>query len=219
MRKARSQRGFKHSLDDRMTERLTAIFPFLLLAALAAITFWLDQMVQPPPRGPDGTNRHDPDYIVDNLSARTTNEAGNTAYTLFAVRMVHYPDDDTTFLTRPRFVSYRYGQAPVTITSNEALVSSDGENVYFKDAVKVTRAAYGNHSEMVLQTSYLHVIPDENIAKTDRPVTITDASTVVNAIGLELNSETRVLKLHSRVKGTYDPGKAPKNNEKAQAEQ
>lgn len=201
-----------------MTERLTAIFPFLLLAALAALTFWLDQVVQPPPRGSDGKSRHDPDYIVDNLSALSTNEAGNAAYTLFAARMVHYPDDDTTLLTRPRLISYRSVQAPVTITANEALVSSNGENVYFKNDVKVTRAAYGDHSEMVMLTTYLHVIPDDNIAKTDRPVTITDASTVVNAIGLELNSETRVLKLHSRVRGTYDPGKAPKDHAKAQAE-
>jgi len=201
-----------------MTERLTAIFPFLLLAALAALTFWLDHVVQPPPRGPDGKSRHDPDYIVDNLSALSTNEAGNAAYTLFAARMVHYPDDDTTLLTRPRLISYRSVQAPVTITANEALVSSNGENVYFKNDVKVTRAAYGDHSEMVMLTTYLHVIPDDDIAKTDRPVTITDASTVVNAIGLELNSGTRVLKLHSRVRGTYDPGKAPKDHAKAQTE-
>jgi lipopolysaccharide export system protein LptC len=200
-----------------MIERLTATFPVLLLAAVAALTFWLDQVVQPLLQGADGTSRHDPDYIVENLSALSTNEAGDAAYTLFATRMVHYPDDDTTLLTRPRLISYRSAEAPMTITANEALVSGNGENVYFKDEVKVTRAAYGDHSEMVMVTTYLHVIPDDNIAKTDRPVTITDASTVVNAVGLELNSETRILKLHSRVRGTYDPGKAPKDDEKTQA--
>ena len=199
-------------------ERLPAIFPVLLLGALAALTFWLDQVVQPPPRAPDGASRHDPDYIVENLTALSTNEAGKAAYTLSAAKMVHYPDDDTTHLTQPRLISYRSVEAPVTITSKEALVSSNGENVFFKDDVKVTRAAYGDQSEMVMVTTYLHVIPDDNIAKTDRPVTITDAATVVNAVGLELNSETRILKLHSRVRGTYDPGKAPKNHEKDEAE-
>jgi lipopolysaccharide export system protein LptC len=107
-------------------------------------------------------------------------------------------------------VSYRSAQAPLTITSREALVSSNGENVYFRDDVKLTRAAYADHSEMVMRTTYLHVVPEDNVAKTDRPVTITDAATVVEAVGLELNSETRVLKLLSRVRGTYDPNKAPK---------
>ena len=196
-----------------MLERLTGLFPFLLLAAIAALTFWLDRYMQPLPRPADGATRHDPDYIVEKLSAVRTNEAGVAVYTLAATRMVHYPDDDTTHLTRPRLVSYRSAQAPLTITSNDALVSSNGENVYFRDDVKVTRAAYGNNSEMVMRTTFLHVIPDDSIAKTDRPVTITDAATVVEAVGLELNSETRVLKLHSRVRGTYDPNKAPKNQQ------
>ena len=196
-----------------MTEKLTGAFPFLLLAALAALTFWLDRFVQPPPRVSDAATRHDPDYIVDNLTAIRTNSAGQATYRLSAARMVHYPDDDTTLLTRPRLVSYRDTHSPVTITATDALVSSNGENVYFKDDVKVTRAAYGDQSEMVMRTTYLHVIPDESIAKTDRPVTITDATTVVNAVGLELNSDTRILKLHSRVRGTYDPSKATKKGE------
>jgi len=57
----------------------------------------------------------------------------------------------------------------------------------------------------VLETSYLHVIPDANIAKTDKPVTIKDATAVVEASGLELNSETRVLELQGRVRGTFEP--------------
>ena len=197
-----------------MFERLTAAFPFLLLATLAALTFWLDRIMQPLPRAPDASTRHDPDYIVDNLAAVRTNREGFTVYTLAAARMVHYPDDDTTHLTRPRFVSHRSAQAPLTITSSEALLSSNGENVYFKNDVTVTRAAYGEHSEMVMRTTYLHVIPDDSIARTDRPVTITDASTVVEAVGLELNSETRVLKLLSRVRGTYDSNKAPRTTDR-----
>jgi len=61
-----------------------------------------------------------------------------------------------------------------------------------------------------VRTAFLHVIPDENIARTDRTVTITDAATTVTAVGLELNSDTRVIKLLSNVRGTYDPNKAPR---------
>jgi lipopolysaccharide export system protein LptC len=190
-------------------ERLTSWFPFALLAGLAALTFWLDRMVQLSPGASQAASRHDPDYMVDQLKAARTDEAGKVVYTLDSERMVHYPDDDTTHLTAPRFVSLR-SQAPVTITAREGLVSSNGDNVYFKEDVKVTRAPYADRSEMVMRTTFLHVIPDDNIAKTDRPVTITDAATVVHAVGLEMNSETRVLKLFSKVRGTYDPNLAPK---------
>ena len=195
-----------------MLERLTTWFPFALLVGLAALTFWLDRVVQPAQPPSQMAGRHDPDYIVDKLKAARTNETGAVIYTLAAERMVHYPDDDTTVLTLPRFVSLRSKQAPVTITAREGLLSSNGENVYFKEDVTVTRAAYADRSEMVMRTTWLHIIPDDNVAKTDRPVTITDAATVVNAVGLEMNSDTRVLKLHSRVRGTYDPNLAPKKS-------
>lgn len=191
-----------------MNDRLTAWFPLVLLAALAGLTFWLDSFVRPPPSGAGAAARHDPDYIVDGLSAVRTDANGRVQYSLAAERMVHYPDDDTTRLQRPRFVSYATAQAPVTITAREGLVSSEGENLYFNDDVVVMRAPYARRSEMVVRTSYLHVVPDSNLARTDRPVTITDANTIVEAIGLELNTETQVLRLLSRVKGTYyDPNK------------
>lgn len=186
-----------------MSDRLTAWFPLALLALLAALTFWLDSFVQPPASGAGAAMRHDPDYIVQGLSAVRMDADGSVKYSLAAERMVHYPDDDTTHLRRPRFVSYATAQAPVTIVSREGLVSSEGENIYFHDDVVVTRAPYANRGELVMRTSYLHVVPDSNIAKTDRPVTITDANTTVHAVGLELNSETQVLRLLSRVKGTY----------------
>lgn len=192
-----------------MNERLTAWFPLLLLAALAALTFWLDRFVQPPGSTRGVAARHDPDYIVARLAAVRMAPDGRIKHTLTAEKMVHYPDDDSTHLQSPRFVSYAAVQSPVTITASEALVSREGENIYFHNNVHVTRAPYADKSELVVRTSFLHVIPDDNIARTDRAVTISDANTIVNAVGLELNSETRVLKLLSRVKGTYhEPNKS-----------
>lgn len=186
-----------------MNDKLTAWFPLLLLAVLAVLTFWLDRAVQPP-GARNGTARHDPDYIVERLSAVRMAPDGNVMHTLTAKEMIHYPDDDSTHLQMPEFVSLTSPGAPMTIISREALVSKDGENVFFKDGVRVTRGAYADKSEMVMETSYLHVIPDKHIAKTDRPVTITDANTIVKSIGLELNNETRILKFESQVRAIYE---------------
>ena len=93
---------------------------------------------------------------------------------------------------------------------NQAVVSTNGEHVYFQDDVRVTRSASGDSSELVMRTAFLHVMPEDRLARTDRTVTITDAATTVTAVGLELNSETREIKLLSNVRGTYDPNKAPR---------
>ena len=190
-----------------MNERFAAWFPLLLLALLAALTFWIDRTVRPTPPAPDGMTRHDPDFIAEKLYAIRMTPTGKIKHALSAEKMIHYPDDDTTHLASPVFTSYAAPNSPLAITAKEGLVSSEGENVYFRNNVRAVRAPYDNKSELVVQTNYLHIIPDDNIAKTDQPVTITDANIVVDAIGLELNSETRILKLHSRVRGTYEQNK------------
>jgi lipopolysaccharide export system protein LptC len=191
-------------------ERITTVLPLILVGMLVAFTFWLDRLAQPVALGSGAAIRHDPDYMVDGLSAMRMSDSGAARYTLSAAKMVHYPDDDTTLLTTPRLVNLGVAKAPVTITSNQAVVSSNGEHVYFQDDVRVTRAAFGDSSELLLRTAFLHVIPDDNLAMTDRAVTITDAATTVTAVGLELNSETRVMKLLAKVRGTYDPNKSPR---------
>lgn len=186
-----------------MGDRFSGWFPLLLLAVLAGVTLWLDHIVQPP-AGPRVTASGEPDYIVDGLSALRMDEEGRVKHTLRAKKMTHYPEDDLTLLVEPTLVTYTEGRSPVTVTARHARVSGNGENVYFEDGVRVVRAPQGNRTELVVETNYLHVMPDANIAKTDRPVTIRDAAAVVVASGLELNSESRVLRLQGRVKGTYD---------------
>lgn len=192
----------------RAMPRLSGLFPLLLLAVLAALTFWLNQAMQPDIT-PVENQRQDPDYIVDKVTAHRMDASGNIKHTLRARRLTHYPHDDSTHLVEPHFTSHASARAPMSITSRTARVSSGGEHVYFETDVRAVRAAYGENSEMVMETSFLHVTPDANTARTDRPVTITDANTVAHAIGLELNSETRIIKFLSNFRGTYhDPDRA-----------
>lgn len=191
-----------HSMS--LGDRLGTWFPFVVLALLAALTFWLDRVVQPEPGARERNLRHAPDYIVYGLSGASLDGRGSVKHTLNAKQMTHFPDDDTTRLVDPKLVTFTESRVPITITSREATVSPNGEHIYFVDDVRVVRAQQGSQSELVLETSYLHVIPDDNVATTDRPVTIRNAAGVVTASGLELNSEARTLELRGRVKGIFN---------------
>lgn len=192
-----------------MRNRLTILMPLLLVGALAGFTFWLERIAQGPTRDVVGPSRHDPDYIVEKLTGVHMGETGAARYVLSAEKLVHYPDDDTTLLTAPKLVSYASPKATVTVTASDGVVSAKGDHVYFQDDVRVTRAAHEGASELVMRTTFLHVVPDQQIARTDRPVTIRDDANTVSAEGLEMNNETGVIKLLSNVRGSYDPGKAP----------
>jgi len=181
---------------------------------MVGLTFWLDRVLESSAPDIVGPSRSDPDFIVSNISAVSLGETGKTEHTLTAAKMVHYPEDDTTLVTEPKFVSYGATRAPVSITARQGIVSSKGDHVYFQDDVRVARAPYEDQSELILRTSFLHVIPDDHLAKTDRQVTILDDATVVTAVGLELNTKSHELKLLSNVRSTYDPTKAPPGGSK-----
>ena len=192
-----------------MMQRLSAWFPVMLLAAVAGVTVWLDRQLQPPEYPGESKARHDPDYIAENFSATRTGPDGTPRYTLSARRMVHYPDDDTTYLDAPKLVNFRDSRVAVTVTSKNAMLSSNGENVYLTDNVRLVRSAYADKSEMTMLTSYLHVVPDDDLAETDKPVQIQDANTLITSVGLEFNNRTRILKLLSNVRGRYEKPKPP----------
>lgn len=186
-----------------MNDRIATWFPLLILAVLAAVTFWLDRTITYTTNARALAARHDPDYIVNRLNAVSMDARGDVKQRLMAEEMRHFPDDDTTVLVKPRFVNFTPGRPSLTVTSETARISGDGKNIHFHDNVNVVRAAAPPRTELYLTTSYLHVIPETNVATTNRPVRIHDAYTVVDANGLELNGATRVLKLVGRVRGTY----------------
>jgi lipopolysaccharide export system protein LptC len=181
-------------------DRWRAWVPALLLSLLAALTWWLDQKVQPV--GPhDGGSSADPDFVAENFEAKRMNEDGSERYSVVAKKMEHYPVDNSAVLEEPRLTHFDPDKGPVSIRANSGVVSSNGETVDFRDAVQVRRAPFGGDPEMTLTTSFLHVIPDKDLVLTDREVTLTHGNSTLKSVGLEFNNKTRQLKLLSNVKG------------------
>lgn len=188
-----------------MYARPTILLPLVLLAILAMLTFWIDYSVQAPEPKIDGSNRHDPDYILNNFTTTRTDENGDLRYRLTAAEMRHYPDNDTTELEQPHFTRFDIGKPFTLIEGQKGLVSSNGEKIEFQDDVKVLRQAYNGKGEMVVLTDRLDVFPDEEIASTDRPVVITqEPKTVIHATGMIYNKKKQTVQLLHRVKAHYE---------------
>ena len=187
-----------------MNDRLVTWSPLILLAMLATMSFWLDRKVQPQAHAPDGSTRHDPDFIVEELSAVKMNPDGTRRYALAAKRLVHFPDDNSTQLELPRLVYFDYQRAPVTIHSETAESVQGGDDVFFRGDVQIIRSAYAGNAELGIFTSFLHVIPDRDLAETDKPVRMVEGSSTASSVGLEFNNLTREIKLLSEVKASYE---------------
>ena len=178
--------------------------PLGVLALLVGMTWWLDQLVQPPGTRADGKDRHDPDLIVERFSARKFGEDGRVLYAIVANRMVHYPDDNSAQLERIDFEAFEPRQPRVTIASDRGRLLEGGDKVWLEGNVVMVREADLRVAASTLRTDRLLVLPDEGIARTRERVLLENPAGRAEAAGLELNNRTRVLRL-DRVRATYQP--------------
>jgi lipopolysaccharide export system protein LptC len=188
-----------------MLARSTIFFPLVLAIALAIITFWINLTVEQQGPKIDGSNRHDPDYTMNNFVTTQTDVTGKLRYILAAAEMVHYPDDDSTVLQRPRFTQYTADKPYTQIEGLRAYVSSNGEEIELVDNVKVVRQAFEGKGEMQVLTEKLLILPNKDLVKTDSPVVITQApKTVIHATGMVYDKKKQTLTLKKRVKAHYE---------------
>jgi lipopolysaccharide export system protein LptC len=186
-----------------MKIRVANLLPIMLMLLLAALTLWLRITMEAPGNSSNGQQRHDPDAIIDNFTVTRLNEQGAPQYTLTATRMTHFTDDDSTELAAPQVVKRGEGPA-VTITAERGTVTRDGAEAYFHGNVLVVRAATAEREELQVRTDYLHVLAEQNIARTDRAVTITEGRSVLSGVGMEFDEKARQFALFSQVKGRFD---------------
>ncbi|MBL0142712.1 MAG: LPS export ABC transporter periplasmic protein LptC [Betaproteobacteria bacterium] len=175
--------------------RPSSWLPLGILGLLVALTWWLDQLVQPKGIRADAKLRHDPDLIVENFSARKFGEDGRTLYTLTARKMVHYPDDDSALMDKLALESFEPGQPRVTVASDKGRLLEGGDKIWFEGNVVLVREADERYEASTVTTERLLVLPDAGVARTTGPVLMVNPEARVEASGLELNNQTRILKL------------------------
>lgn len=183
----------------------TRLFPLLLMLALAALTFWLERTVREEEGVHPSLRRHDPDFVVDNLSHTRFNAQGVVESTLAAAKMIHYPDDESTDLIAPRVVQAKPNEPRVTLTADRGALSQDGEEVFLYGNVLLVREASAERSETRMRTSFMHVVRARSVVRTDRDVVITEENRELSGRGMEYHNDSRQLFLRERVRGRFEP--------------
>lgn len=182
-----------------MNNRAASLFPLAMLILLAALTFWLNRVIQADnPRGP---LRHDIDYWVERFQVRRFNVDGKLQHTLVADKLLHYPDDDTTVVTTPHLTYHQ--QAQSDIFARMAYVGRDGKEIDLVDDVRVIRhGATPGTPATVLVTKTLKVFPDAETGYTNDPAVITQGKSVMRGSGLDIDNRSGITVLRGRVTGT-----------------
>lgn len=188
----------------------SALFPLAILLVLFALTFWLRHAVELPEERKDGKSRHDPDYIIDRTKLLKLDKTGRLHYTMSADEIRHYPDDDTTDLSKPRIVFLHPSNPSVTMSGERAHVSAKGEQVDLHENVRILRDASPTKEMMLATMNSLTIRPDDDTAATKSPVRITQGKSWLTGVGLQVNNKTQTYVLESQALGQFESRSAKK---------
>jgi lipopolysaccharide export system protein LptC len=145
--------------------------------------------------------------VVSNFTTTTYDRDGRPLSVLSAARMLHFPDDDTTELLSPRIVQTRPKEPRMLLQAERGALSGDGEEVFLYDNVVLVREADAERPEARLTTSFLHIVRDRSLVRTDRHVTITEDTRSISGRGMEYNSASQMFLLMADVVARFEPRK------------
>lgn len=173
--------------------------PSVLLAVLLLLTLWLDKNLQRSDSQQDNGVQQEIDYIIENLDGIQVNHELKVNRFFSADKLTHYPAGDITRLEHIGLVSIELDKPLLRVTSSQAELTGEDNDIFLTRNVAIIRGEDKDKDKITMLTDFLHLIPDMDIAKTDRPVTVTRMNSVINAVGLFMNNQTGEILLQSRV--------------------
>jgi lipopolysaccharide export system protein LptC len=194
-------RGFGRAWD-----RITIYLPIILMALMAAGTYWLARNT--PALAPVVEQRaptHDADYYLRRFSIKSFDPAGRLKNEIDGAEARHFPDTDTTEIDLPRVRSYDAQGALTVATAKRGISNGDASQVQLiGDAVVArdgTAAGPGAQPHLEIRGDFLQFFMDTERISSTKPVTIKRGNDVFQADSMEYDNLGRVLDLRGRVRG------------------
>lgn len=188
---------------------LQRFYPLIALALLAAATVWLERATRSDEERASGGPRHDPDLKFQTFTLHRFGMAGTQEYELTGATLVHYPDDDSSLITRP-VLEFAGAGRPLTVRSEQATVYEGGDRVFLEGDVQADRAGDAQHAPMTFRSATLTVWPNEERGETRTPLVMTQGATVIKAQTMEAQNLIGELILTGSVTARLQRNKAPK---------
>ncbi len=152
------------------------------------------------------------DYYISDARIEEYDVTGALDYQLVSDTISHFPHNDTTLLQQPLLTTFGDEGQVTTTQAVHGKILPGGDDIELWDDVVIIqfRPDVENPKELVqrvrVDTDFITVFPDEEIADTDRPVLITDTTGETRAIGMTVWYQLSKVHLKSRVRGVHEFG-------------
>jgi lipopolysaccharide export system protein LptC len=142
------------------------------------------------------------DYYLENATAKEWGADGRLLRKTDTIRLEHHPKEKASHLEKPININYRADNSRLRITSDTAIALDNNTQTDLVDNVVVIDNPDSENST-IMNTQYLKIYPQRNYADTEEHVTIVSSNSQLEGVGMDVDFNTRILNLHSRVKGIH----------------
>ncbi len=163
-----------------MTSRMNII---LVLIAIAAISTWILHLLNIVDEEKPAASHHQADYFMQNFSTTSLDKNGILKQKLSADYMKHYPDDDTTELTRPVLEIYDPEKLPLFIRADQGWITSDNQVILLTGEVSFWQNNHDGIRKFDIYTNNVRVLTEQQYAESDQPVVFNARNSQVTATG------------------------------------
>lgn len=150
-------------------------------------------------------NDYHADAFLENVVAINMDKYGAPHSQIKTKKIIHYPANDTAFITQPLIILYSKDEEMPWLTTAEKGISEHGkEKILLIGNVKIHQESGPNNKEETILTSELTIYPKNDLAKTDKPVTFIEPGTIVNAVGMNAFLKEKRVQLLSKTRGEHE---------------
>ncbi|SEQ61574.1 Lipopolysaccharide-assembly, LptC-related [Amphritea atlantica] len=142
------------------------------------------------------------DYYIVNGQIRDYGSTGILQQQLKSTQLEHQPGLQQTVVTNPEMLIYNAHQPNRSVSSLKGIISDSDDEVIL-DGQVVFQDNAGTEMATTLQTESLTILPQQNLARTDARVVISNSSGTTTSVGMTINTDSGILNLLSEVTGVY----------------
>lgn len=188
------------------------LMPLILMGTLTLVTFWLVKKSAPAEKSAiERVRLHEPDYIISNGALSALNESGDTKYRVLGKKVIHYDDDASIDIETPRMRLFPPEKSPVTVKADKGHLDGDLTILDLIDNAEIFRPQQAASTSeparprMLARSSYFQVLINDDIIKTDKPITLEQGVSVMKSTdGGVFNNIEQSMVLSGQVKGRIE---------------
>jgi len=195
-----------HPIWRAAFERLSLYLPVVLMGLLALASYWLLRATPGiPTPGPERTEVHQPNHVMQEFAVRTHGPGGMLKTEVLGREARLFPDDGSMEVDTPRVRSFSPDGVLTTLAADQGWTNKANDEFVLRGNARVVRLPVGAPAgqmagRLEFQGHHLRVLSGPRRVLSDEPVVLLRGANRITANRLDYNDDQRVAVLTGRVR-------------------